>query len=49
MQDGRPVEYASQALTPTEQRYAQIEKEQLANLLRYGKVPHLCLCQTRYN
>ena len=30
LQDGRPVEYASRALTPTEQSYAQIEKELLA-------------------
>ena len=30
MQDDKPVEYASRALTSTQQRYAQIEKELLA-------------------
>ena len=30
LQKGRPVEFSSRALTPTEQRYAQIEKETLA-------------------
>ena len=30
LQDGRPVELASRALTPTEQACAQIEKELLA-------------------
>jgi hypothetical protein len=30
LQDGKPVTYTSRAMTPTEQRYAQIEKEMLA-------------------
>jgi hypothetical protein len=32
LQDGRPVEYASRALTPSERNWAQIEKESLSVL-----------------
>ena len=37
MQAGRPVTYASRALTPTETRYAQIEKEMLVILYSMEK------------
>ena len=41
LQDGRVVEYASKALTKTEQNYAQIEKETLAILFSLRKFDHL--------
>jgi hypothetical protein len=40
-QDGRPVAYASKALTAAEQRYAQIEKETLAILFGMEKFKYM--------
>ena len=37
MQDGQPIAYASRAMTDTETRYAQIEKEMLAILFSLEK------------
>ena len=43
LQDGKPVSFASRALTPTEQRYAQIEKECLAKVYACQKFNHYIL------
>jgi len=43
LQDGQPVSFASRALTPTEQRYAQIEKECLAKVYACQKFNHYIL------
>ena len=43
LQDGQPVSFASRALTPTEQRYAQIEKECLAVVYACQKFNHYIL------
>ena len=43
LQDGQPVSFASRALTPTEQRYAQIEKECLAIVYACQKFNHYIL------
>jgi hypothetical protein len=40
LQDGKPVAYASKALTPTQQAYAQIEKEALALVFGCEKFHH---------
>ena len=37
MQQGGPIAYASRALTPTETRYAQIEKETLSIVFSLDK------------
>ena len=36
LQEGRPVEYASRALKPSERNWAQIEKEKEALSVLYG-------------
>ena len=40
LQEGKPVAFASKALTPTQQRYAQIEKEMLAIVFGCEKFHH---------
>ena len=42
VQDGKPVAFASKALTPTEQRYANIEQELLAIVFGVERF-HTCL------
>lgn len=37
LQEGQPVSFANRALTPTEYRYVQIEKEMLAVVFALGK------------
>jgi hypothetical protein len=49
LQQGKPIAYASSALTPTEQRYAQMEKEKLAIVFalerfhQYTLAPDACI------
>ncbi|CAB3985253.1 Hypothetical predicted protein [Paramuricea clavata] len=43
LQDGKPVTYASKALTPTQQAYVQLEKEALALVFGCEKFHHYLL------
>ena len=45
LQEGKPVEFASRSLTPSEQKLAQIEKEALAvlyGLERFDQYTYAC-------
>ena len=48
LQDGRPIAFASKALTETEQRYANIERELLAVVFScfQFQLPHIHLWKT---
>ena len=48
MQEKRPLCYASRALTPTEGRYAQIEKEMLAVVFGLSKFHHYTFGRTTH-
>ena len=46
LQDGKPVAFASRALTNTETRYAKIEKELLAIVFSVAKFDQLTFSRT---
>ena len=48
MQEGKPIAYESRALSDTEKNYAQIEKEMLAIVYGFRKIPSLCLWEGGY-
>ena len=48
LQDGKPVAFASRALTDTETRYAQIEKELLAIVFSVEKFDQFTFGRTVY-
>ena len=43
LQEGKPIAFASKSLSPTEQRYANIEHEMLATVFGVESSTHLCM------